>query len=125
MPTFAELAGAKPPHGIDGVSIVPTLTGAGVQSPHDYLYWEHYTEGAKDAGVVHAVRAGNWKLVQSKPYADFELYDLAADPGEATNVIAEHRFIANNLAAIAASAHAPPRDDVYGAEKVGIKDYVR
>jgi arylsulfatase A-like enzyme len=125
MPTLAQAAGAKAPRDIDGVSIIPTLTGAAGQTPHEYLYWEHYTEGAKDGGVVRAVRAGNWKIVQGKPDADFELYDLAADPGESKNLIAEKPEIANNLAAIAASTHTPPRDDRYGTTKVGIKDYVR
>ena len=38
LPTFAELAGAPAPTGLDGVSIVPTLTG-GSQPAHPLLYW--------------------------------------------------------------------------------------
>ena len=40
LPTFAELAGAEVPAGIDGLSMVPTLTGSGEQQAHESLYWE-------------------------------------------------------------------------------------
>ena len=39
MPTFAELAGVKPPAPIDGISMVPTLLGKGDQKKHNYLYF--------------------------------------------------------------------------------------
>ena len=39
MPTFAELAGIKPPAPIDGISMVPTLLGRGEQAEHKYLYF--------------------------------------------------------------------------------------
>ena len=39
MPTAAEIAGAKPPAGIDGVSVVPVLTGS-TREPHEFIYWE-------------------------------------------------------------------------------------
>lgn len=38
LPTFAELAGLRPPSGLDGVSIVPTLKGRS-QPAHTLLYW--------------------------------------------------------------------------------------
>ena len=37
LPTAAELAGAKPPAGLDGVSLVPTLLGTGKQAQHEFL----------------------------------------------------------------------------------------
>jgi len=39
MPTFAELAGIRPPAPIDGISMVPTLLGRGEQKAHKYLYF--------------------------------------------------------------------------------------
>jgi len=39
MPTIAELAGATPAAGIDGISIVPTLMGSTTQTPKPYLFW--------------------------------------------------------------------------------------
>jgi uncharacterized sulfatase len=49
MPTFAELAGIRPPEPIDGLSLVPTLTGKGEQAQHRYLY---FTGGGKRPGYV-------------------------------------------------------------------------
>ena len=41
MPTFAELAGIKPPEPIDGLSFVPTLTEKGKQAEHKYLFFNY------------------------------------------------------------------------------------
>merc|ERR1712070_878512 len=57
MPTFAELAGTEAPAGLDGISIVPELTGEGQQAEHEYLYWTW--KQSKVPG--YAVRVGNWK----------------------------------------------------------------
>jgi arylsulfatase A len=59
LPTFTELAGAKTPAGIDGLSIVPSLTSKGAQKQHDYLYWEFHENGGRQA-----VRQGSWKAVR-------------------------------------------------------------
>lgn len=40
LPTLCELAASETPPGLDGVSLVATLTGEGRQAEHDYLYWE-------------------------------------------------------------------------------------
>jgi len=55
MPTFAELAGIKPPQPIDGISFVPTLTEEGQQVSHKYLY---FTMGSskKKSGRSYIVR---------------------------------------------------------------------
>jgi len=39
MPTFAELAGIRPPAPIDGISLVPTLLDRGQQPRHAYLFF--------------------------------------------------------------------------------------
>jgi len=101
LPTLAELAGAKPPPNIDGLSLVPTLFGekaAGRPQPqHEYLYWE--------AGPKRAVRCGQWKLVGT--LKQWELYDLAADIEEKADVAAQHPEIVQKLAGYAEQAHAP------------------
>jgi arylsulfatase A-like enzyme len=76
LPTAAELAGVRPPAGIDGVSLVPALTGK-PQPEHPPLYWEFH-----EGGFKQAVRFGRWKAVRTAPSKPVELYDLSADPGE-------------------------------------------
>jgi arylsulfatase A-like enzyme len=105
LPTLAELAGAPVPDGLDGISFVPELTNA-PQDEHDYLYWEFHEQGGKQA-----VRMKNWKGVrvelETDPEGPIELYDLEADPGETTNVAAEHPELVTEIAAIMESAHEP------------------
>ena len=78
--TAAAVAGARPPAGriIDGVNLMPHITGKGSPPPHDLLYWR------AGAGQQFAVRRGNMKLV--KVGARTELYDLEADIGESKDL---------------------------------------
>lgn len=91
LPTFAELAGAEIPSEaeIDGISLLPTLTGKGEQKEHEYLYWEFHERGGKIA-----VRMGRWKgvlqNVRRNPNARLELYDLSTDIHEDHDVAANH-----------------------------------
>jgi arylsulfatase len=83
LPTLAELGGAATPKGLDGVSLVPTLAGRPDEQPRrPYLYWEFSGH--------QAVRLGDWKGVRLRQATATELYDLAADPGERTNVASAH-----------------------------------
>lgn len=103
MPTLLELAGAEVPPGLDGISFAPTLLGAGEQRAHDYLYWEFRAYGGQQA-----VRMGDWKGViqrMSKGNRELELYDLASDVGETTDVAAAHPEVVARLRAILAEAH--------------------
>ncbi|MFO7923500.1 MAG: arylsulfatase [Bacteroidales bacterium] len=85
MPTFSELAGIEAPDDIDGISIVPELTGLEEQQEHEYLYWEFMERGGRQA-----VRIGDWKAVRlnmdNDADAPIELYNLASDPGETTDM---------------------------------------
>lgn len=97
LPTLCEAAGADSPSSIDGVSLVPILTGEGQQMPHEHLYWEFHERGGKQA-----VRRGDWKAIRlgvaKAPDATPELYNVVEDPGETTNVAAEHPEIVRQLA---------------------------
>jgi arylsulfatase A-like enzyme len=88
MPTLAELTGRALPGPCDGVSYLPTLTGAGQQRVHEHLVWEF-----PEYGGQKAVRIGDWKVVQRNIHKggdELELYDLATDLAEAHDVAAEH-----------------------------------
>ena len=87
LPTAAELAGAKPPANIDGISVVPTLTGK-KQPQHEFLYWEN--PGRR---FEQAVRMGDWKAVRLASDKPLELYDLRNDVGESKDVAKEHTDI--------------------------------
>lgn len=97
FPTFAELGKAKVPAGLDGVSIVPTLLGQPAkQQQRDHFYWE--------AAPQQAVRRGDWKLYRAAPDRPPELYNLATDIGETTNVAAERPELTASLVKLLTTA---------------------
>lgn len=85
LPTAADLAGTRVPKGIDGVSVLPVLEGRRRDLKERFLYWEFH-----ERGFQQAVRWGNWKAVRLGPAKPLELYQIAADPGEAHDVAAQH-----------------------------------
>jgi arylsulfatase A-like enzyme len=63
---------------IDGVDLLPYVTGQATGRLHDTLFWR--------SGPYRAVRAGDWKLqVSETPRKDW-LYHLADDPTEKHNL---------------------------------------
>ena len=77
VPTIMAAAGrpVDPAAKIDGVDILPFLTGKAAGRPHETMFWRF--------GPQWAVRRGDWKLVVARGGSGQpELYDLAADPGE-------------------------------------------
>ena len=85
MPTIAELAGVETPVGIDGTSVLPTLTGEGRQRTRDYLIFEHHEGSGPDADP----RTARWTIIDQNGmklirYSDqsSDLFNLASDPSE-------------------------------------------
>lgn len=120
LPTIAELIdGSLPEHPIDGLSIVPLLSGrTDAASPHDalYFYW---------GNELQAIRSGPWKLHFPHSYRTLEgrsggtggkparygqaktglaLYNLKDDIGEERDVSAEHPAVVRRLATLADQA---------------------
>ncbi|MEE2706065.1 MAG: arylsulfatase [Planctomycetota bacterium] len=91
LQTCAELADAEPPSGLDGISFAPTLLGKGNQQQHEYIYWEFFERGGKQAA-----RHGKWKAVLNFGKAT-ELYDLSRDIGEKNNLAADHAGVVAKL----------------------------
>jgi arylsulfatase A-like enzyme len=91
MPTLAELGVARTPDGIDGRSMARALRGD-EQPTHEFLYWEFH-----ERGFQQAVRMGNWKAVRPKKDAPLELYDLASDRAEMTDVAASNPAIVETM----------------------------
>ena len=104
LPTFAELAGAPAPTGIDGISVTPALLGQQLPEPHAYLYWDY---GHCRDRYDQAVRMGHWKGIRLGRGAPLELYDLAADIGEKNNLAASHPEIVAQLEALMENAVTP------------------
>ena len=86
-PTLLDLAGLPALPETDGTSLVPWLTGqrdgdagpAYLESYHPRFWW-----GAQE---LLGLRSGRWLFIEApRP----ELYDVAADPGEKTNLAASH-----------------------------------
>jgi len=101
FPTAAELAGAKVPDGLDGMSMVRALRGQS-QPTHEFFYWEFH-----ERGFQQAVRMGTWKAVRLKPGAPLELYDLSKDVAEAANVAASHPDVIARMETYLATARTP------------------
>ena len=120
--TLCENAGAETPEVIDGVSILPTLTGQGTQVEHVGLYWEY---AARSGGIGRAARMGRWKAVQPRPDSPVELYELASDPAEASDIAGEHPAVRLEVTAWMDGAHAAPRPPAGPVRRTGVKDYVR
>lgn len=92
LPTFLSAASAKPIEGtpLDGVDLLPFVTGKNTGRPHERLYFR--------LGAGTALIEGDYKLVyprregglEANPervdLSKAELYNLATDPSERTNL---------------------------------------
>ena len=117
LPTVAQLIGARlPKHTIDGRDIWPLMSGAqGARSPHEAYYFYYGRE-------LQAVRMGRWKMHFPHGYRTLAgqtgrddglpipyrqarieraLFDLQSDPGETTDVAAEHPDIVRRIEQLA------------------------
>ncbi|MFI3305548.1 MAG: arylsulfatase [Rikenellaceae bacterium] len=98
MPTIADMLNEPRQSSFDGLSMLPTLTGRGVQQEHPHLYWEFHENGGRQA-----LRIGDWKGViynVSDSSSELELYNLATDVEERYNVVKYHPEIAARILAI-------------------------
>lgn len=84
LPTFITAAGAKvdPAWKLDGVDLMPYVTGKNAGRPHDTLYWIW--------GARRAIRDGDMKVVSMNGGRKWEMFDLAKDISELTDVSSQN-----------------------------------
>ena len=123
MPTVLELQRIAAPL-MDGVSLVPLMTGAVRQADLEAYSESAYPQRFGWSGL-RALRAGRFKYVSApRP----ELYDLERDPAEEHNIVTERAALASMMAARLdalagpASVHRPIDDEV--AARLGALGYV-
>jgi arylsulfatase A-like enzyme len=106
---------------LDGVNLLPYLTGKDTGTPHDVLYWRF--------GEQMAIRQGDWKLVRYDPVADGErgratpakLYNLAADIGESKDLAATEPEKLKQLESLWQKWNATLAKPLWGGGKRGSK----
>ena len=117
LPTACAVAGAKADADLDGVNLLPHLTGENSAASHEALYWRF--------GPQKAIRKGSWKLVdwrdfETKTQSGWQLYDLSKDIGEKNDLAASHPQLVAELSAawdawnarnIAPLWHGSPTED--------------
>jgi arylsulfatase A-like enzyme len=101
----AAAGAAQPPKPLDGVNLVPYLDGRTTGRPHEQLYWGFQKEVNR-----WSVRSGDWKLTHD--ITDYNtaklwpegletaLHNLADDPTESRNLLAEKPEKAKELTAL-------------------------
>jgi arylsulfatase A len=98
VPTILAAAGidaATTVGPLDGVSLVGLLRGEPLPPRQLCWHFPNYTnQGSRPAG---AIREGDWKLVEQFEDGSVELFNLAADPSETTNLAAEQTARVDDL----------------------------
>ncbi len=100
FPTFLEIAGAEPAEDLDARSLIPAFRGD-AEKHAEPLYFVRREGGETYQGkAYHAVIRGDWKLLQNDPFSPLELYNIADDPLETTDLSRKNRKEFSELSAI-------------------------
>jgi arylsulfatase A-like enzyme len=87
QPTLVQLAGGEPQDGLDGMSLLPIVRDPDATWPSREIYFVRREGGTRYSGLtIEALLDGNRKLVHNLPTQSLELFDLAKDPGETTDL---------------------------------------
>ena len=97
FPTLLEVAGGKslPGQTLDGVSIVPVLKGGSL--PERALFWHYPHYGNQGGAPAAAIRRGPWKLIEWQEDNQVELFNLAKDLSEQTELAAREPRLVEQL----------------------------
>lgn len=125
-PTFVDLAGGSLPdhQTIDGTTLVPLFQDPLARLPRTALHW-HYPHYHHDR-PASSIRERDWKLIEYLDgTGDVELYHLAEDLGETTNLATDKPGRATdlkrklNLWRQSVVAHMPIPNPAYDPERAG------
>lgn len=87
-PTILDAAGVKAPDFMQGLSLVPSMTGKQKIIPRHHLYYHFYEFKADHSVLEHlGVRGERYKLIYFYAVNEWELYDLKTDPQEQKNLV--------------------------------------
>ena len=116
LPTMVEIAGLQPSPGVtlDGVSLVPALEQTG-ELDREAIFWHyphHDIDGAEPGSII---RQGDYKLIEFFDDPRVELYNLADDISETTDLASKMpekaramaRMLADWRASVGAEVPAP------------------
>jgi len=88
-PTIMEMVtGSEQPDNRDGQTIVPLLRGEN-EITRDTLYWHYPHYSNAGSPPCSAIRENEYKLIEFHEDESLELYNLAEDIGETTNLASE------------------------------------
>jgi arylsulfatase A-like enzyme len=128
LPTACAAATVEPGTSIDGVNLLPYLSGDRHSAPHASLYWRF--------GPQRAIRRGQWKLVdwrdfEEKKNSGWQLFDLSQDVGEQHDLAAAQpqlvaqfresweQWDAKNIAPL---WHGTPNEDLTAPARPAVKN---
>lgn len=87
-PTFLGAAGIASPVWMQGINLVPLISGKQKSLPRKNLYYHFYEYSADHTVLQHlGVRGERYKLIYFFTVNEWELYDLKKDPQEQKNLI--------------------------------------
>ncbi len=88
FPTINAAAGVEFNHEIDGIDLMPALSGKPLE--RDALYW-HYPHYSNQGGMPGgAIRVGDFKLLERYEDGQVHLYNLKDDIGEQNDLREQH-----------------------------------
>lgn len=109
-PSLLRFTKSAAPAGVvfDGEDVLDALLGRGIAARKTPIFWRRPPDrkmSPSGPAPDLAVREGNWKLLCEYDGSKPELYDLARDRGETTNLAAQHADVARRLIASVVAWH--------------------
>ncbi len=117
FPTMCDISGADYPEGLDGISIMSTISGKGKQKRHEYLYWEFPERRGQQA-----VRLDEWKGIRDSikdGNLEIKLFNLTNDITEESDLSDKHPEIVKQMDEIMKKEHKKPdipRFDIFASQ---------